>query len=197
MAGLSLYTTYYNETNPIRRKELDEAITRNCVNPWFQRVYVICEGTVEPPLHHKILCIHNSKRPTYQSVIAHMPLKQVGIIVNTDCYFEGNPLPRDFWARDVAFAITRKEAHMEYGFLCLDGSQDAWAFVKHDDDWRCDWAFGKPHCENIFATELRRKYQFVENPGKEVNLIHLHASCVRTYTDHDRVIGNESDVRFR
>lgn len=191
---IRLFTTFYDEADPERDRELRGCLRRNCANPSIDRVWVLNEGG-DLSEFDGLREIPIEDRPRYgdffEAINSHTGPDDINIVANADIYFPEDIGRIEHCLPDgVCFALTRYEVdedgearlHRKYG------SQDTWIFrgeVKQTVDGEVP--IGIPGCDARIAHELHRAGYRVKNPCLSIRTYHLHESARRTYQQTSEV----------
>jgi len=186
---LSLYTSFYQDKNPVRHKELEYCLNQNIENELIDKIYLLVEGEVEIPKSNKIITLP-SKRPTYRDFFDTVNRKvqtenEVSIICNSDIYFNHTLSQLNIHPREC-IALSRWDYKPEGLRLHNERySQDTWIFKGHIRNIRhCDFNLGIPGCDNRIAYELNRAGYRLSNPATKIQSIHYHQSDLHNYDDN-------------
>ena len=186
---VNLYTSFYQDKDPVRQLELLYCLKQNINNPLIDKIYLIVEGEVIVPKSDKIVLIH-SHRPTYRdffdlvnNTVYHA--NQISIVCNTDIYFNETLELLDIQDRQCV-ALSRWDKKKDGLKLHNERySQDSWIFKGKLRNVRfADFYLGIPGCDNRIAYELNRAGYRMFNPATKVQSIHYHQSDLHNY-DHD------------
>ena len=184
---INLYTSFYEDKDEVRQKELLFCLTQNIANPIIDKIYLIVEGDVIVPKSNKIVLIP-FKRPTYRDFFelvnrTVLNKDEISIVCNTDIYFN-NTLNYLYFQDRQCVALSRYDD--KGGWLKLHNerySQDTWIFKGKIRNVRfADFYMGIPGCDNRIAYELNRAGYRLLNPATKVQSIHYHQSDLHNYT---------------
>lgn len=158
-----------------RQKEFDQCLEYNL--QVFDNVFVLNEGC-----DHNGINIPVTTRPTFRTffrAVNHLTNPDdINVIANSDIYFKETPIAPK---ANQCFALTRWEG--DNHFLNRNDSQDTWIFLGQIKIPRyCDFALGRPGCDNRIAKELLLNGYDVINPSLTIKTYHLHANP----TDHTK-----------
>lgn len=185
---INLFTSLYQDKNPVRHEELLFCLNKNINNEFIDKIYLLVEGDVMVPQSKKIIAIQ-SKRPTYRDFfeLINKTVKsenEVSIVANTDIYFNDTLVHLDLMPRQC-IALSRWD--YKQGGLKLHNerySQDTWIFKGKIRNVRfCDFNLGIPGCDNRIAYELNRAGYRLINPATKIQSIHYHQSDLHNYND--------------
>jgi hypothetical protein len=186
---VNLYTSFYQDKNPIRQNELLFCLNKNIENPLIDNIYLLVEGNVKLPKSDKLIII-KSNRPTYRDFfdlvnVTVLFSNQISIIANTDIYFNETLSALDLHDRQC-IALSRWDKRKDGLRLHNERySQDTWIFKGKIRNVRfCDFYLGIPGCDNRIAYELNRAGYRLFNPAYSIQSIHYHQSDLHNY-DHN------------
>lgn len=184
-----LYTTYYDERNSARRREMDLCLQLN--QSAFARITVVAEQASPPPWFlGRWLAVKN--RPTFSDLLARMRLDgfgRINVLANNDIIFPPSTVMQLMSiAADDVYCLTRWETSGQLAMELWDVaySQDAWVFRSQPKDVAAEFWFGVPGCDNRFTHALRAAGYQVSNPSRSIHTYHLHGTSKRTVTNSDR-----------
>ena len=186
-----LFTSFYQDRNPVRQKELELCITMNIREKQIDKIYVFLEGSKSdfPILDNDKIVIIESHRPTYRMFFDKANQlcsdEDFAIISNTDIFFDStlNYLDR-INMNNKCIALSRYHYHSN-GEMVLHNekfSQDVWIFKgKIKPIAYCDFTLGVRGCDNRIAHEISIAGYIMQNPAKTIRTIHYHLSESRNY----------------
>lgn len=134
-----LFTSFYQDRNPIRQKELEHCMRMNVNNANIDKIVVVLEGSKAdfPVLNYTDrIEVIEAQRPTFRQFFELANLlcqpDDIAIISNTDIYFDTTlkELDRINFAAPICVALSRWH-HREDGNIILHNekySQDVWIF---------------------------------------------------------------------
>lgn len=204
---IHLYTTYYNESKPARRQELNSCLQRNLNNLVLSSVTVFNDGgDLSAFACEKLKVIDIAQRPRYQDffqyINEHGSNKDIHIIANTDIYFDAHIAVLQYLdLKDKALALSRWDTT---GFkrprLYNNGaSQDVWIFkgpIK--PALQADFPLGVPRCDNRLMYELEQARYTVLNPSFSIKSYHIHEGQRElVYTEADNVYEIPPPYRYK
>lgn len=190
-----LFTSFYQDRNPIRHKELEHCIRMNVNNAEIDKIIVVLEGRKEdfPVLNYSDrIEVIEAQRPTFNQFFklanALCGPDDIAIISNTDIYFDTSlkELDRIAWQSPTCVALSRWH-YNEGGNIVLHNekfSQDVWIFKGpiRQMQW-ADFYMGIRGCDNRIAYEILTAGYHVINPAQSIRCIHYHMSESRNYGD--------------
>jgi hypothetical protein len=183
---VNLFTSFYQDKDEKRQKELLFCLKQNIANNLIDNIYLLVEGDVKLPVSDKLIVI-NFKRPTYRdffdlvsNTVTHS--NQISIICNTDIYFNHTLSLLDFHDRQCV-ALSRWDFKKQGLKLHNERySQDSWIFKGKIRNVRfADFYMGIPGCDNRIAYELNRAGYRLLNPATTVQSVHYHPSDLHNY----------------
>ncbi len=196
---MNLYTSFYNEINIERKKELLFCIRKNISNKYLSNIYILCDSGYEELnelKENKLKIILIEKRPTFNDFILFVNKNnnaEMSIIANSDIYFDSTILiAKELLNKNEVFCLTRWDFNPQgkLNFYENFKSQDAWVFVGKLPENIGNYFMGLPGCDNRFAKELFDSEYNIKNPSLTIKAIHVHSSNLRNYhKTADRVIG--------
>lgn len=181
---VTLYTSYYQDKNPIRQKELDYCLKQNIDNPLIDRIMLFAECDISNP---KITVI-GTERPTYRqffdAINEHTRHEfEISILANTDIYFDDSLRNIQITSRQC-LALSRWDVKpgKETKLHNERYSQDTWMFSGKVRKVRyCDFFLGVPGCDNRIAWELSQAGYRLFNPATKIKTYHYHPSDLHNY----------------
>lgn len=194
-----LFTSFYQDRNPIRQAELEHCMRMNVNNANIDKIVVVLEGKCEdfPVLNYTDrIEVIEAQRPTFRQFfdLANLLCKQgdIAIISNTDIYFDTTikELDRVVWHLPMCVALSRWHQH-ENGQIILHNekySQDVWIFKTPILNMQyADFYMGIAGCDNRIAYEIHKAGYHLINPSQTIRSIHYHMSEVRNYSMDERI----------
>ena len=189
--SIGLWTSWYTEPDPIRRRELRECLERNLDNGALDHIHLFCERCDAPLTHPKLIATTVTMRPTYGDFLSDIRAwcdsndgTTFGIIANSDIFFDQTILTlADRQTSDQVAALARWDvAHDGTPRLFnRNDSQDVWTFKGRPRDVAADFCVGIPRCDNRMLHELRNAGYEVINPAYSIRTYHLHAGQREEY----------------
>ena len=183
---VNLYTSYYQDKDAKRQKELLYCLNKNIENPLIDNIFLIVEGDVKLPKSDKLIIV-NGNRPTYRNFFDLVndtvtSVNDISIIANTDIYFNETLASLDIHERQC-IALSRWDKKKDGLKLHNERfSQDSWIFKGKLRNVRfCDFYLGIPGCDNRIAYELNRAGYRMFNPATKIQSIHYHQSDLHNY----------------
>jgi len=183
---VNLYTSFYQDKDAKRQKELLYCLNQNIQNPLIANIFLIVEGEVKLPVSDKLVIV-NSGRPTYRNFFDLVndtvrSANDISIIANSDIYFNETLAIIDIHERQC-IALSRWDKKKDGLRLHNERfSQDSWIFKGKLRNVRfCDFYLGIPGCDNRIAYELNRAGYRMFNPATKIQSIHYHQSDLHNY----------------
>lgn len=203
---ISLYTTFYNEQNIIRKSELAECLKLNISNPAISKIVVLYEvPIIYDHNNKKIRHISVGRRPNYSDyfriVNGSSYSEDINIIANSDIFFDHsikNIELIDF--ADKCFALSRWDIQPDGSAILFNrnDSQDVWIFKgKIKEGVFGDFPVGVPFCDNRIMFELQKAGYKVLNPSFSIKAYHLHAGKREEYKKENLSIYVDPPYRYR
>jgi len=188
---ITLYTSFYQDSNPERQKELIYCLKQNIENPLIDRILIFTECPI--PENPKITIIGNC-RPTYRMLFDAVNTycqneHEISLISNTDIYFDDSLSKLILNARTcVALSRWDVKPGQEPKLHNERFSQDVWIFQGKVRKIRfCDFFLGVPGCDNRIAWELNQAGYVLYNPATTIKSYHYHPSDLHTYDGKTRI----------
>jgi len=183
---VNLYTSFYQDKDTKRQKELLYCLNKNIENPLIDNIFLIVEGEVKLPVSDKLIIV-NAERPTYRNFFDLVndtvtSAANISIVANTDIYFNETLARIDIHERQC-IALSRWDKKNDGLKLHNERfSQDSWIFKGKIRNVRfCDFYLGIPGCDNRIAYELNRAGYRMFNPATKIQSIHYHQSDLHNY----------------
>ncbi len=198
----TLYTTFYDEQNPVRKAELLRAVELNLKCSAIDRIVVLNESN-----HHwsdgHLESIAVSRRPSYEDYFRIINERSgpddIHIIANTDIFFDERigVLHHLNWA-DTCLALTRWNVREDASVALFErnDSQDVWVFKGPVKPVTGDFPIGVPFCDNRILYELLRAGYRVLNPAFSIRCYHLHAGVRQEYDKATLQVYVEEPYRY-
>ncbi len=186
-----LFTSFYQDHNPVRQRELELCVTMNLKNIHIDKIYIFLEGKKEDfkILNNPKIEIIESIRPTYKMFfeLANLVVgaEDLSIISNTDIFFD-NTLDQININKMNGKCLALSRYHYgPTGEIVLHHekySQDVWIFKgKIKPIEYCDFHMGIRGCDNRIAYEIHKAGYLMKNPALSIRTIHYHISESRNY----------------
>jgi hypothetical protein len=186
---VNLYTSFYQDKDAKRQKELLYCLNQNILNPLIDNIFLIVEGEVKLPVSGKLIIV-NAERPTYRNFFDLVndtvtSANDISIVANSDIYFNDTLAQLDIKERQC-IALSRWDKRKDGLRLHNERfSQDTWIFKGKIRNVRfCDFYLGIPGCDNRIAYELNRAGYRLFNPATKIQSIHYHQTDLHNY-DHN------------
>jgi len=174
---INLYQNYYEESNLLRRKELDHCRSCNIQNPKLN-----------------VQQIKSNKRLTFtdffQAINKITKPDDINVIANLDIIFDDSiDLAKNMHYNDF-YCLTRYDLiNNEPVFYNRAVSQDVWIWKGEIKGVFGDFELGQLGCDNKLAFEARKATYNVSNPSLSIKTYHLHESGFRNYKKEDVIAG--------
>ena len=187
---LNIIVQYYNDSNPERQAEVDEAFRRNLDCPWVTQLHNLVEAETDVPdwlaAHPKYAERRLEGRLTYLDAIEYgnESLKGERIcLMNADTFVDAESPWFD--VRDVDPKIilcqTRHEL-LSSGELVMDpayqkswgrNTQDAWIWLSPIRVPNADFELGRLGCDGAIAHRFKSAGYYVVNRGATLKIGHI------------------------
>lgn len=188
---LRLFTSWYPESDPVRRQELVDCLTANLGSGLFDEVCILLEQCDPPVTDARLRYRAISHRPNYSDFIdwantlAHDHDDLIAI-ANSDIFFDATivSMLSEIDAQTCA-ALSRWEISPSSGKARLfdrSDSQDSWVFRGPIKEIGAAFAVGVPRCDNRFLYELGAAGYNVINPARSIRTFHLHSGERKEYS---------------
>jgi len=168
---IKLFYNYYEDKNPIRKKEIDFCLQKNLANP-----------------HLQTIIIDSANKPTYrdffQKINETTTPEDVNIICNSDIFFDETIILAERIRAKELYALLRWE-YLPNGITLHSNrpdSQDTWIVRGKVENVFGDFSLGIRGCDNRIAHEFLQAGYNVINPSKSIKSYHVHNSNIRNYT---------------
>jgi hypothetical protein len=187
---VTLYTSYYQDKNPIRQAELDYCLKQNIDNPFIDRIMIFAESSL--PFTSEKVQIISDKRPTYNdkfNAINHYIVSpiEISIVANSDIYFDETLKELQSMLNGrFCYALSRYDVKPDSEPVLHQEkfSQDTWIFCGKVKPIKFGaFHLGVPGCDNRIAWELNRAGYILKNPASKIKTYHYHPSDLHTYHD--------------
>ena len=194
---LNIIAQYYNDSNPERQTEIDDAFRRNLDCPWVTQLHNLVEPETDVPdwlaAHPKYVERRLQGRLTYLDAIEYgnESLKGERIcLMNADTFVDAeSPW---FHVRDIDPKIilcqTRHEL-LSSGELVMDpayrkswgrNTQDAWIWLSPIRVPNADFELGRLGCDGAIAHRFKSAGYYVVNRGATLKIGHIDACRGKT-----------------
>ena len=176
---IRLFYNYYEDTNPIRKKEIDFCLQKNLQNKFLNVIIIEQQGRLT----------YNDFFNRINKIITND--NDISIICNSDIFFDETIELANKIENKQFFALSRwdwQENHPPVFFNRQD-SQDTWIMRGPILNVDGNFSLGKRGCDNRIAHEFQKAGYKVTNPGKTIKTYHVHSSNIRNYNFNDVVPG--------
>jgi hypothetical protein len=168
---IRLFYNYYEDKNPIRKKEIDFCLQKNLTNS-----------------HIKTIIVETPQKPTYsyffQKINEVTEPEDVNIICNSDIFFDETIALAENIKHKEFYALLRWEyfPNIAPQFHERPDSQDTWIVRGKIENVFGNFTLGIRGCDNRIAYEFQKAGYNVINPSKSIKTYHVHNSGIRNYT---------------
>jgi len=175
---IRLIYNYYEDKNPVRKKEIDFCLQKNLENPHLN--VVIIETAAKPEYNLFFSKINELTGPD-----------DINIICNSDIFFDDTILLAQRLPIHRAYALSRWDYISAQNIKLFDraDSQDTWIIKGPVVNIIGNFTLGKKGCDNRIAFELKDAGYNPTNPARSIKSYHVHNSNVRNYSHNDIVRG--------
>lgn len=187
---IRLFTSYYEDQDKERDKEIKECLKKNIENRIIDEIVLISEVEVSGDRCKVVM----GERPTYDDFFKLInevaSPDDISIIANSDIYFDKSiGLAAKMGVKDC-YTLSRwdvlgsdKIQHHNFGW-----SQDVWIFKGQVKTlFPCGFHLGIPGCDNSIAYWLMESGYDLTNPSFDIIAYHLHLSGIRRYDDNNKI----------
>jgi hypothetical protein len=190
---ITLYTTFYNESNIDRKKDLEYSIFANLNNPSISKYVILNEdGNLSAFKNDKLLIITISKRPTYSDffniINKNANSQAISIVANTDISFDKDiEVLKYFDFSNTCIALSRWNIleNRSSKLYNHNDSQDVWIFKGSIKTVNGNFNLGTPRCDNRILYELKAAGYIVSNPAFSIKAYHNHKGIRTAYADNN------------
>ena len=176
---IRLFYNYYQDDNPIRRKEIDFCFKKNLENKIVNTIIIESQTKLT----------YNDFFEKINKTITNDD--DINIICNSDIFLDDTiELANKIQDKQV-FALSRWDWYENQApvFFHRQDSQDTWIFRGPAININGSFTLGKRGCDNRIAYEFQRAGYQVINVGKTIKTFHVHNSNIRNYSFNDVVPG--------
>lgn len=173
---IRLFYNYYEDKNPVRKKEIDFCLKKNLENTLINTVI-----------------IESPNKPTYEFFFQQINKvtgpDDINIICNSDIFFDETISLAENIKHNQLYALLRWEWHgpNNITFNERPDSQDTWIVRGKVENVFGNFTLGIRGCDNRIAHEFLKSGYTVINPAKSIKSYHVHQSNIRNYTMQDVV----------
>lgn len=175
---IRLLYNYYEDKNPVRKKEIDFCLQQNLANP-----------------HINVVIVETAEKPTYSFFFNKINEltgpDDINIICNSDIFFDDTILLTQHLAHRASYCLSRWDYINSQNTKLFDrsDSQDTWIVRGPVQSVIGNFTLGKRGCDNRIAWELKDAGYPPTNPARSIKTYHVHNSNVRNYSHNDVVHG--------
>ncbi len=173
---IRLFYNYYEDKNPVRKREIDFCLQRNLNNKLITTVI-----------------IESASKPTYEFFFEQINKitgpDDINIICNSDIFFDETISLVSGIKDKQLYALSRWNWFNDNYVVFFDrpDSQDTWIVKGKVEGVFGNFTLGIRGCDNRIAYEFNKAGYGVTNPSKSIRSYHVHNSGVRNYTMADVV----------
>jgi hypothetical protein len=173
---IRLFYNYYEDKNPVRKKEIDMCLQKNLDNKLMTTII-----------------IESASKPTYDSFFKQINKvtgpDDINIICNSDIFFDETIAHVASIKDKEVYALLRWEWFNPNHITHSDrpDSQDTWIFKGKMENVVGNFTLGVRGCDNRIAYEFMAAGYTVSNPSRTIKTYHVHNSGIRNYTMADVV----------
>jgi len=174
---IRLFYNYYEDKNPLRRREIDYCLQRNLNNSLITTV--ILESAAKPTYEYFFQQINKVTAPD-----------DINIICNSDIFLDDTIALAQNIRDKQLYALSRWDwlgNDSLVRFFDRPDSQDTWIVKGKVEGVVGNFTLGLRGCDNRIAAEFEIAGYKVSNPSKSIRTFHVHNSGVRNYTMADVV----------
>ncbi len=174
---IRLLYNYYEDKNPLRKREIDYCLQRNLANKFITTL--IFESATKPTYDFFFQQINKVTAPD-----------DINIICNSDIFFDDTIALVQGIGDKQLYALSRwdwlgNDALIR--FFDRPDSQDTWIVKGKVEGVYGNFTLGMRGCDNRIAAEFGIAGYKVSNPSKSIRSYHVHNSGIRNYTMADVV----------
>lgn len=175
---IRLFYNYYEDKNPVRKKEIDYCFQRNLENRLLTTV------VIESP-----------SKLTYDFLFEQINKitgpNDINIICNSDIFFDETIALANSIRSNQVYALSRWDWFGDNRSVFFDrpDSQDTWITKGKVQNVFGGFTLGRLGCDNRIAHEFEKSGYKISNPSKSIKTHHVHGSMIRTYSRNDPVPG--------
>lgn len=180
---IRLLYNYYEDKNPVRKKEIDFCLQKNLENP-----------------HLNVIVFETDSKPEYNFFFSKINEltgpDDINIICNSDIFFDDSILLTQHLQVHRAYALSRWDYSNAQNAKLFDraDSQDTWIVRGPIVNVIGNFTLGKKGCDNRIAYELKDAGYNPTNPARSIKTYHVHNSNIRNYSHHDTVRGKYHQI---
>jgi len=175
---IRLLYNYYEDKNPVRKKEIDFCLQKNLENQYINTII-----------------IDSAEKLTYSFFFNKINEitgpDDINIVCNSDIFFDDTILLTSNLKNHEAYALSRWDYFNVNKCELFDrqDSQDTWIVRGQIKNVISDFTLGRKGCDNRIAYELAEAGYNPKNPSKSIKTYHFHTSNIRNYSHHDTIHG--------
>ena len=175
---IRLLYNYYEDKNPIRKKEIDLCLQKNLANPWINTVIIESQNKL-------------TYNYFFDKINSMTGEQDINVMCNSDIFLDETIRLVETMAMDQVYALSRWDYRPDgkHVFFNRADSQDTWIFRGHIRTMNGDFTLGRNGCDNRIAHEIKKAGYKLNNPSQSVKTYHVHSSNIRNHTRKDTVPG--------
>lgn len=168
---INVFCNYYEDSNPIRRAEVDFCIYKNCNNSLINFIILQSQDRLKFTYF-----FHRINQLTSEN--------DINIICNSDIYFDETVLLANKMEHNEAYALSRWDVQPNGEVVHFNraDSQDTWIFKGNIKNINADFYLGWRGCDNALSDRIEKAGYKLKNPSKSIKTYHLHTSNIRNYS---------------
>lgn len=180
---IRLIYNYYEDKNPVRKKEIDFCLQKNLNNPHINVIIIETDGKPEYNLF-------------FNKINELTTPDDINIICNSDIFFDDTILLTSHLGPHCSYALSRWDYINDQNIKLFNraDSQDTWIIRGHAQNIIGNFTLGKKGCDNRIAFELKDAGYKPSNPAYSIKTYHVHNSGVRNYSHNDIVQGKYHQI---
>lgn len=188
---VALFTSYFEQPNGERQRELRKVMELNIACPSIDVIYNLGHFYE----NDKVVNLPGYDRPTYAQFIKEMQAVEADyyILANSDIYLTSEIEEIKSLQMDGKVLCLSRYDLLHSGMAKLfdyEWTQDTWIWKgKPKTLQNVDFTMGLPACDNRLAYEIAQAGLKPVNPSKDIKTYHIHLSNKRTYTERNRLAG--------
>ena len=188
---INLFTTYHQEIDKNRSKELSMSLNNNILCKEISKIYLFSEVETKDFFDiNGIKVIYHKNRPKFEDIFdlinSVTSVNDINIVANADIYFDNSlKMLTNINLLNCCLALTRWDIWKDgrARLTEISESQDAWVFLGKIKQMNSDIPLGIPGCDGRLAYEIKKSGYHLFNPSISIKAYHLHTSEYRPNLD--------------